>query len=132
MSKQVQQLKRIRRYGENFKRSLVKQYESGEYTVLELSRLYGISLQSIYRWIHAFSHYEQKGIIVIEKSASSLEKLKQQAARIKELERVVGQKQMELEYLEKLIELAGTELGIDLKKNFNTKPSDGFENISTS
>jgi hypothetical protein len=41
------------------------------------------------------------------------------------LERAVGQKQLKIDYLEKLIELAGDELGMDLKKNSDTKPSSG-------
>jgi uncharacterized coiled-coil protein SlyX len=56
---------------------------------------------------------------------STSKKLKEQEQRIKELERAVGQKQLKIDYLEKLIELAGDELGMDLKKNSDTKPSNG-------
>jgi uncharacterized coiled-coil protein SlyX len=56
---------------------------------------------------------------------STSTKLKEQEQRIKELERAVGQKQLKIDYLEKLIELAGDELGMDLKKNSDTKPSIG-------
>jgi transposase len=36
--------------------------------------------------------------------------------QVAELERKVGQKQLQIDYLEKLIELASTNLGYDLKK----------------
>lgn len=56
---------------------------------------------------------------------STSKKLKDQESRIRELERVVGQKQLKIDYLEKLIEIAGKDLGLDLKKNSGTKPSSG-------
>ena len=46
-------------------------------------------------------------------------------ARIKELERAVGQKQMNIDFLEKMIELAKEEFNIDIKKNSNTPQSGG-------
>ncbi len=56
---------------------------------------------------------------------STSKKLKDQESRIRELERAVGQKQLKIDYLEKLIEIAGKDLGLDLKKNSDTKPSSG-------
>ena len=37
-----------------------------------------------------------------------------------ELERIIGQKQLKIDYLEKLIEIASDDLKIDLKKSTNT------------
>jgi predicted RNase H-like nuclease (RuvC/YqgF family) len=79
----------------------------------------------IYRWIYQFSTFNQKGQRVVEMKDSTENKLKDQTDRIKELERLVGQKQIQIEYLEKMIELAKTELDIDLKKNYGTPPSSG-------
>jgi hypothetical protein len=45
--------------------------------------------------------------------------------RISELERAVGQKQLEIDFLNKLFEVGSAELGFDLKKNFSTQPSNG-------
>jgi len=36
--------------------------------------------------------------------------------RVAELERVVGQKQLEIDFLNKLLEIGSSELGFDLKK----------------
>jgi hypothetical protein len=51
--------------------------------------------------------------------------------RIAELERIVGQKQLELDYLNKLLEIGSSELGFDLKKNFSTQPSNGTDSSNT-
>jgi hypothetical protein len=63
--------------------------------------------------------------MVVEYEESSTNKLKQMELRLKELERIVGQKQIKIDYLEKMIELAKDHYDIDLKKNFGTPLSDG-------
>ncbi len=39
--------------------------------------------------------------------------------RLGELERIIGQKQMEIDYLNKALEISSEELGYDLKKSTN-------------
>jgi predicted RNase H-like nuclease (RuvC/YqgF family) len=56
---------------------------------------------------------------------SSTQKLKDLEKKVKELERIVGQKQIKIDYLEKMIDLAKEELKVDIKKNFDTPPSSG-------
>ena len=51
--------------------------------------------------------------------------------RVAELERIVGQKQLEIDFGEKLIALASAELGIDLKKNFSTQVLNGSVSIAS-
>ena len=60
---------------------------------------------------------------------SSLKKVKDLQERIKELERIVGQKQLNIDFLEKMIEIAKEQYGIDVKKNFNTLQSNGSDSI---
>lgn len=125
MLKDGKQLQRSRTYSEDFKRSLVSEYERGESTVLELSRRYQIAYQSIYRWIRSYSFYQEKGYVIVEKYKSKEMELKAALSRVKELEQLVGQKQIKLEYLEKLIEFADAQYGLDLKKNSSTQPLNG-------
>lgn len=47
---------------------------------------------------------------------SELYRSKELEKKAAELEAVTGRKQMEIEYLNKLIDIAGQDLGIDLKK----------------
>lgn len=53
-------------------------------------------------------------------NAKKLKKLQKRAA---ELERLVAQKQFNIDFLEKMMEIAKDEYGIDIKKNFDPPPS---------
>jgi transposase-like protein len=120
-------IQKYRSYSEDFKRSLVSDFESGKFTVAQLGRLHKIKVQVIYNWIYKYSTTNERGIIMVEKSQSSTQKMKDLEKRISELERAVGQKQIKIDYLEKMIEIAKTDLNIDIKKNYNTPPSVGSE-----
>lgn len=119
------QIQPARIFTEDFKKSLVKEYESGKLAVRELSELHRIRAAIIYRWIYRYSTYQKKCIKVVEMSESSTMKLKELQKRIAELERIVGQKQLNIDYLEKMIDLAGEHYNIDIKKNFDTPQSTG-------
>lgn len=130
MKANLKQLKKSRIYSEEFKRELVSDFESGRFSVLQLERLHGVNNVSIYKWIHKFSTFNEKGSRVVEMKNSSSAKLKQMEARIKELESVVGRKQIKIDYLEKIIDVASDDLNIDIKKNSNTPPSAGSKNTN--
>jgi transposase-like protein len=123
-------VKNIRIFTDEFKKSCVKEYETGQFSVLELSKLYQIQSVLIYRWIYKFSAYNKRRIKVVEMAASSKQKLKELQKRISDLERSVGQKQLNIDFLEKMIEIAKDQYGIDIKKNFDTPPSSGSEKTS--
>lgn len=127
MKANLKQLKKSRIYSEEFKREIVNDFESGRFSVLQLKKLHSISDVTIYKWIYKFSTFNEKGLRVVEKKDSSSEKLKKLEARIKELEGIVGRKQIAIDYLEKTIEIASDELKVDIKKNSNTLQSAGFE-----
>lgn len=123
-------LRSKRLFTEEFKKARVKEYEAGEFTTIEISRLYGIQQSLFYRWIHKYSIYNKKKIRVVEMEESSYKKVKDLQERIKELERAVGQKQLNIEFLEKMIKIAKEQYGIDIKKNFNTPQSSGSGSIT--
>jgi hypothetical protein len=50
--------------------------------------------------------------------------------RIADLERIVEQKQLNIDFLDKMIEIAEDQYGVDIKKNFDTPPSRGSEKTS--
>lgn len=128
MLKSGKKVNRIRRFSEDFKLKLVDQYEKGEYSVLEMEKIYDISNPTLYNWIYKYSKYNKKGIQVVEMKDSQSSKIKELENKVKELERAVGQKQMNIDYLEKMIDLAKDEFDIDIKKNSNTPPSGGSKN----
>jgi len=120
---------RRRVFSNEFKKSKVADIIEKKITVTELSRLYGISRSSIYKWKAKYDpHYEPKTRIVIEMQ-SEAQKTKELLQRLAELERIIGQKQLEIDFKDKMIELASQELKVDIKKKYNTEQSSGLENI---
>jgi transposase len=113
--------KQIRRFSENFKREKVKEIEGKTITVLQLSRIYDVSTTAVYKWMRKYSKYQEKRErVVIEKESESY-KTYQLQRKVAELERLLGQKEIELSYLEKVIESGNELLGEDLKKKFDPK-----------
>lgn len=125
MLKNGKRIRRRRVFTEDFKLKIVKSYESGEYSVPELEKIYDINNVSIYKWIYQYSNYNEKNVKIVEMKDSQYKKIKDLEERNKELERALGQKQMSLDYLEKLVELAKERYNIDIKKNSNTPQSGG-------
>jgi transposase-like protein len=120
MKANLKLVRKQRKYTDVFKKSLVKDFESGKFSVPQLERLHGVSNNSIYNWIYKFSTFNEKGYRVVDMEQSSSSKLKELEKKVKELEQSVGQKQIKIDYLEKMIDIAKDELDIDIKKNFNT------------
>jgi len=125
MKANLQKIRKSRRYTLGFKKQLVKEFESGKFSVLELSRLHGIHFQSIYNWIYKYSNTNNQGYRIVEMKDSSKKKVKDLEQKVKDLEQIVGKKQIMIDYLEKMMEIAKDELDIDIKKNFNTSQSAG-------
>ena len=118
-------IRKKRIFSEEFKRSLVKDFESGRYSVPQLEKLFKVNNVSIYKWIYKYSTFNDKSIRIIEMKESSTNKIKELEDKVKELERAVGQKQLYIDYMEKMMAIAKDELGIDVKKNFDTPQSVG-------
>ena len=129
MKANLKLIKKRRTYSEEFKRLIVKDFESGKFSVLELSRLHLLGKNVIYRWIYKYSPLNDQGQRIVEMSKSSTQKLKDLEKKIKDLEQIVGQKQIKIDYLEKMIDIAKDELDIDIKKNSDTPQSSGSTTI---
>ena len=127
MRANLRKLQKQRVYSDEFKREIVSLFESGKFSVLQLEKLYGVSDSAIYRWIYKFSTFNEKGIRIVEMKESSTNKLKELEEKVRQLERIVGQKQIQIDFLEKMIDIAKEDLQIDIKKNYNTQPSNGSE-----
>lgn len=125
MKANVRSIRKQRKYSIEFKKKIVADFESGKFSVPQLEELHGISNNSIYQWIYKFSTFNDKGFRVIEMKDSSIKKMKELEARVKELEGAVGRKQIKIDYLEKMMDIAKEDLSIDIKKNYDTQPSTG-------
>jgi transposase len=119
------EIKQRRLFSEAFKREKVKDLLEKRISIRQLSRLYEVSRTSVYNWLYTYSpHHEQKTNLVVQME-SEAHKTQMLQQRIAELERVVGQKQLELDFLNRLFEIGSQELGFDIKKNLSIKLSNG-------
>ena len=92
--------------------------------VVQVSRQYGVSSTAIYRWIRKFGVNKDSTERLVIETMSDTRALQEMKERLAELERLVGQKQIEVEFYRKMIDLAQEHYGIEIKKNFSTQPSD--------
>ncbi len=105
MKANLVRIRKSRRFSEELKRSIVKDFENGSYSVLQLSKLHQVHFQTIYEWIYKYSSNNEKSMRIVEMKESSSQKLKELESKVSELERAVGQKQLYIDYMEKMIEL---------------------------
>ncbi len=122
-------IRQVRRFSQKVKIATVKDIEDGKYSVLEASRELKTSDQTIYNWIYKYSSYLSKNKVLIVEDKSEVSKTKELEKRLQEAEAALGRKQMELDLLNKMIEIAGEDLKIDLKKNFSKKVLNGSEGL---
>ena len=127
MKANLKKLRKRRVFADEFKQSLVKEFDTGQFSVNELCRLHGIANSAIYRWIYKFSTFNERGYRIIEMKTSSTQKLKELEQQVKDLHGLLGKKQIKIDYLEKLIDIAKEEFDIDIKKKDNTSQSAGSE-----
>jgi len=114
-----------RTFSIEFKKSKVRDLLANRITAKELSELYKVSRTSIYKWLYLYSDTE-KGTKTVVQMESEQAKTVYYRQRIAELERLYGQKQLEVEYLNKGYELASEELGFDVKKKYAHLLLNGF------
>lgn len=116
-------------FSEVIKKQMVATIENGKQTVLEVSRELGTSEQTIYRWIYRYSRYLAKNRVMVVEDKSEGFRTKELERRLKEAEAALGRKQMEVDFLNKLIDLASEEYKTDLKKSLLSRPSAGSKPI---
>jgi transposase-like protein len=116
--------RRKRTFSENFKREKVREIELGRTKISEISKQYEVSFTNIYRWIATFGSMKQKLERTIVESQSDTKELLELKKKVAELERIIGQKQILIDFKDKMIEIAEETYGVDIKKKFTTKPSD--------
>jgi transposase-like protein len=130
MHSNLKKIRKARRYSVDFKRSIVTMFEKGEYSVTQIDKLYGVCRSQVYSWIYKYSTLNEKGVRIVEMKDSNQNKVKELQNRLKELEQIVGQKQIAIDYLEKMIEVAKEDLDIDIKKNYSLRQSVGSKVIN--
>ena len=88
----------------------VKELDDKTISICQLVTLYSISRTTVYKWLAKYSvhyHKETKMVVQMESETHKLQVVLQRQA---ELERIIGQKQMEIDYLNKLLEIGSLSL----------------------
>ncbi len=106
-------------FSEEFKRQKVAQLVAGETSIGEFCKLWQVSTATVYKWIYRYSPEYKKGTIMVIQQDSEAAKTKHLLQQVAQLEQALGQKQMIIDFQNKLIEHASKELGVDLKKTFD-------------
>ena len=115
------QKKIIRRYSESLRQQVVSEVENGMLTVGEAKEHYDIrAVSTIKNWLKTRGKRQRATQIVRVE-------MKDEAKRIRELEKTVADLSLKNLALESLIEAANERLGEDLKKKIGTEPLKSFE-----
>lgn len=117
--------RQYRYFSEDFKRKKVSEVDRNLITIAELCREHQVSPSAVYKWIYAYSTMRKKGLRQVIEAKSDSQKLLALREEIKELERIIGEKQIKLDFQEKLISLAESEYKVDIKKKLSGKLSSG-------
>lgn len=115
-----------RYFSEDFKRKKVREIERNITSIAEICREYQVSNTAVYKWIYKYSNMRKKGVKQVIEARSDTRRIQQLKEQLKELERVIGQKQLLIDFQQKAIELAEKEYNIDIKKKFGEKPFSGI------
>jgi len=118
-----------RYFSEDFKKKKVRELERNITSVPDICKTYSVSRTSVYKWIYKYSVMAKKQLKQVVEAKSDTQKIKALQDRIKELERVVGQKQLLLEFKDKMIEIAEATYGVDIKKKIGSRLSSGITSI---
>lgn len=120
-----QEERQNRYFSEEFKKQKVSDIEKKLVSIGQVCRQYQVSRTSVTKWLAKYSPMRKKRERMVHESDSEAYKIKQMQERIKELERAVGQKQLKIDFLEKMIEIAEDDFKVDIKKKLSTKLSPG-------
>jgi transposase len=110
-----------RHFSESFKVKKVQEIERGITRISEICKEYEVSDTSVRKWILKYSTMKKKAERLIVESQSDTQKILDLKKQIAELERLLGQKQIQLEFKDTMIEIAEEMYKIDIKKKLGTK-----------
>ncbi|HFD31494.1 MAG TPA: transposase [Gammaproteobacteria bacterium] len=116
------QRRKMRHFSEAFKKEKVQLILERKVTIAQISELYKVSRTAVYNWVYKYSHIERQVITVVQMESEE-QKTKMLLNRVAELERIIGQKQLEIDLNEQVFEVLKEELGYDVKKKYEQRLS---------
>ena len=112
-----------RQFSESFKVKKVQEIERGITRISEICREYEVSDNAVRKWLTKYSTMKKKPERMIVESKSDTQTIIELKKQIAELERLLGQKQVQLDFKDAMIDVAEELYKIDIKKKLGTKPS---------
>jgi len=112
-----------RSFSSGFKSAKVREIEQGKTKVSDICKQYEVSATNVYRWLDKFGKMKKQKIKMVVEAESDTHQLLLMKQKIAELERIIGQKQVLLDFKDKMIEIAEETYGVDIKKKCTVKPS---------
>lgn len=107
-------------FSTEFKKEKVAQIEQGKVKVSQISKMYGVSLTAVYSWVSKYSKLPKDERVVVEKLNEELKTL-ELLKKVGELEKIIGQQQIEIIFQNTVIKHGSEIIGEDLKKKFVTQ-----------
>lgn len=118
-------LRSQRKFSLELKKNLVSEIEHNRLTIRDVVNLYNVASQTVYRWLRDHSSTKKTGTVMVVESDSKETKIDKLVKYIADLERSLGQKQLEIDFLSKVVDICSEELGYDVKKKCTTTQSIG-------
>ncbi len=109
--------RKLRRFSENFKREKVREIDLKKTKITDICRVYEVSKSTVREWINKYGMKSEKGVKIIVETESDTNQLLALKKQVAELERIVGQKQIQLDFKDKMIDIAEEMYGVDIKKS---------------
>lgn len=119
------QFRQNRYFSEEFKRNKVDELDKRVTSIADICREYQVGRGAVYKWIYKYSVMKKRGVKTVVEAESDTTRIKALKDHITQLEQLLGQKQFEIDFLNKQMDIASTQYGIDLKKKLSGKPSAG-------
>lgn len=121
--KMTRQERQNRYFSESFKVKKVQEIERGISKIAEICKEYEVSGTAVRKWILKYSTMKKKTEKMVVESKSDTQTIIELKKQIADLERRLGQKQVQLDFKDTMIDLAEEIYKIDIKKKLGTKPS---------
>jgi len=108
-------------YDVSLKRRIAKQYLEGSKSAIQLGAMFNVPREYVYRWSKEFSCELREEIIIIPMTKEEQKDFEQLKKQNEALKKKLEYEQMKNFALETLVDLAKSEMGIDLRKNSGAK-----------
>lgn len=108
--------RQLRYFSDAFRRRKVSEIERNLTSVSEISKTYQVTRAAVYRWVYKYSAMRKRREKQVVEAKSDTRRIQTLQQQVEELERLLGQKQMKIEFLERTITVAEETYRVDIKK----------------